>query len=1122
MRKFAAITALCLGSAFADSGQPLLLQKPTLSKTQIAFVYAGDLWTVSRDGGDARRLTTGPGIETNPIFSPDGSTIAFTGEYDGNVDVYTVPAAGGVPKRLTWHPSADVVLGWSPDGKKILFSSNRESYVNVPELYTMDLNGSFPEKLPLPWGWEAAYSPDASRLAYVPMRRAFSAWKHYRGGDTTPIWLANLSDSKIEKVPRDNSNDYCPMWIGGKVYFLSDRNGPATLWSYDTHSHQVKEEVKNSGLDFKSAGAGPDGIVIEQFGSLSLFDLKSGKVKPVPVNIAGDLPEVRERMVNVSRRLTNAHLSPSAARAVFEARGEIITVPAEKGDVRVITNTPKIMERTPAWSPDGKTIAYFSDASGEYELHLAPQTGMGPVAKIAMPEPGFYRSPQWSPDSKKIAFTDSHMRIWYVDLESKKPVLVDKERYWNPFGDDWVPVWSPDSKWLAYSTRLTNYLGAIQAYSLVSGKVTQITDGMSDAKNPVFDKDGKYLYFTASTDSGPSLQPDVGSFTRSVTRSVYLVVLAKDQPSPFAPESDEEKPADPSKPEPPKPDAAKPDATKSDAAGPGAAKPDAPKPPAAKIPDVKIDFENIGQRILAMPLPPRRYIELEVGKAGVLFALELPPPVPEQPGTVTVHRHDLKSRKTDIAATGVRFFEVSLNGEKMLTRQGDNWFIRNLPPPPPASGAAPTPPAGGAGPGAAGAAGSNGQLNTANIEVRISPRDEWKQMYHEAWRVERDHFYDPGYHGLDLKAAEKRYEPFVEGIGSRADLNYLFSEMLGNMVVGHLAVFGGEQPEVKRVQTGLLGCDFKIENGRYRFARVYNGENWNPQARAPLTQPGVNVAAGEYLLGVGGRNVTAADNVYSFFEGTAGKQIQIRVGSDPSGANSREVTVVPIPNDNRLRNLAWIEDNRRKVDQMTGGRVAYVYLPDTAFGGFTNFTRYFFAQVDKKAVIVDERFNGGGALATDIIEFLSRKLLSSVATRDGGDEVEPQGGIFGPKVMLINEFAGSGGDAMPWYFRRAGVGKLIGKRTWGGLVGRAGAPQLMDGGIVTAPSSGVWDTTESQWIAENVGISPDIEVEHDPELARKGRDPQLEKAIQQILAELEKNPPKPLVRPKFPKYETLR
>ena len=1100
MRRTALVLALILGGLTvmsADSLAPLLLQKPTLSRTHIAFVYAGDLWTVPRDGGAAQRLTSGAGVETNPVYSPDGSTIAFTGEYDGNVDVYTVPAAGGVPKRLTWHPAPDTVLAWTPDGKKILFASNRDSYAPVQQLYTMDVNGSFPERLPLPWGWEAAYSPDGNRLAYVPMRRAFSVWKRYRGGDTTPIWLATLADSKVEKIPRDNSNDYNPLWIGGKVYFLSDRNGPVSLFSYDSRTRQVKEEVKSDNYDFKSIGAssGGDAIVIEQFGGLAIFDVRTSQVKPVNVQIAGDLPEVRPRMVNVGSRLTGAHLSPNATRALFEARGEIITVPAEKGDPRNLTNSPSVMDRSPAWSPDGKTIAYFSDESGEYALHLAPQTGTGDIVKIAMPEPGFYRAARWSPDSKKIAFTDSHMRIWYVDVESKKTTQVAKERYWDPFGNDWAPVWSPDSKWLAYAIRLTNYLGAVHVYSLATGKATQITDGMSDAGNPVFDKDGKYLYFTASTDSGPSLQPDVGSFSRPVTESIYLVVLSRTEPSPFAPESDEEKAADAPRTDEPRPEGRPP-------AGP-------PKPPA----ETTIDVENVGQRILSMPMPPRRYVSLQVGKAGVLFALETPAPTPGQPPTITVHRHDLKSRRTDVAAAGVRFFEVSASGEKMLTRQGDNWFIRNLPPPPPASGAAPGPPP---------PQPTGGQLNTSTIEIKISPREEWVQMFKEAWRIERDFFYDPGFHGLNLQHAQERYQRFVEGIGSRADLNYLFAEMLGNLVVGHLGVGGGDTPDVKRVQTGLLGCDYKIENGRYRFARVFNGENWNPQTTAPLTQPGVNVAAGEYLLAVNGRNLTAADNVYSFFEATSSKQVQIRVGTDPGGAGARTVTVVPIANENRLRNLAWIEDNRRKVDQMTGGRVAYVYLPDTAFGGFTNFTRYFFAQVDKQAVIVDERFNGGGALATDIVEFLSRKLLSSVATRDGGDEVEPQGAIFGPKVMLINEFAGSGGDAMPWYFRKAGVGKLIGKRTWGGLVGRAGSPALMDGGVVTAPSSGVWDPDQSQWIAENVGISPDIEVEHDPEAVRGGHDPQLERAVQEILAALAKNPPKPLKRPTFPKYQTVK
>jgi len=1093
------LSVLC----FAQNNSLLLLQKPTLSRTQIVFMHGGDLWSVPREGGEARRLTTGPGIETNPVFSPNGTQIAFTGEYDGNVDAFVLPAAGGVPRRLTWHPAPDIVLGWTPDGKRIVFSSPRTSYSFFMELFTVGLDSGLEQKLPLPMGYEATYSPDGAQLAYVPIGRAFAVWKRYRGGRTTPIWVANLSNSRVEKVPRENSNDFNPMWAGDKVYFLSDRNGPVTLFSYDPRTKQVKQALENRGLDLKSASAGPGAIVYEQFGSLHLYDLGSGRTRPVNVHVTGDMPEVRERLVNVGRRLRNAHISPTGARAVFEARGEILTVPAEKGDPRNLTNTMAVMDRDPAWSPDGKTIAYFSDESGEYALHLRDQSGMSEVKKISLGEPGFYFSPRWSPDGKKIAYVDNHQSIWYVDLEQKKPVKVDKDLYWTWGGSGQLtPAWSPDSKRLAYARRIKNYMSAVYIHSLADGKNVQVTDGMSDARFPVFDKDGKYLYFTASTDAGPSMEPDIHSATRPVTRSVYLTVLTKDLASPLAPESDEEKTAEEKKADEKKDEEKKDEAKKKEEA-------------AKKGPDqvsVKIDFDNIGQRILALPLPPRRYVGLQIGKAGVLLALEAPAPAPGAQFALTVHRFDLKTRKSDVAIGGVQTFEVSPNGEKMLYRQVDRWVIAALRPMAtgPGAGPPPAPPA---------ASGSDGTLKTADIEVRANPRAEWQQMYREVWRIERDFFYDPGFHGLDLKAAGKKYEPYLETISARTDLNYLFAEMLGEMTVGHLFVFGGETPDVKRVQTGLLGADYTIENGRYRFARVYNGENWNPDLKAPLTQPGVNVAAGEYLLAVNGRDLRSTDNVYSFFEATAGKSVVLRVGTDPSGANSREVTVVPVPSESRLRNLAWIEDNRRKVDQMTNGRVAYVYMPDTSFGGFTNFTRYFFAQVGKEAVIIDERFNGGGALATDIVDFLKRKMLSLVASRDGADEVQPQGAIFGPKVMIVNEFAGSGGDAMPWYFRRAGVGKLIGKRTWGGLVGRAAAPPLMDDGFVSAPSSAVWNPN-GQWEVENVGIAPDIEVEHDPEVVRQGRDPQLEKAVQVVMEELEKNPvPKPK-RPAYPNYHT--
>ena len=1093
-----AFSLLAAAACLAEANSLLLTQRPALNRTHIVFVFAGDLWSVPREGGDAKRLTTGAGVETSPVFSPDGTQIAFTGEYDGNTDVFVMPAAGGTPRRLTWHPAPDTVLGWTPDGKRILFTSPRTAYSRFAELFTVGLDGGLPEKVPLPMGYEAAYSPDGSRLAYVPLPRAFYAWKRYRGGRATPIWLADLATGRIEKVPRDNSNDYSPMWVGDRVYFLSDRSGPVSLFCYETRSRQVKQVIPNTGLDLKSASAGPGAIVYEQFGALYLYDLKSGKTSQVNVRIAGDFPEVRPRLVNVGRRLTSAHISPTGARAVFEARGEILTVPAEKGDYRNLTDTPAIVERDPAWSPDGKTIAYFSDESGEYALHLRPQSGQGEVKKISLGDPpAFYGAPQWSPDSQKIAYVDCHLNIWYVDIAQGKPVKVDRDLSWLGVAD-LVPAWSPDSKWLAYPRKLSNSLRAIFLYSLAEAKSTQITDGMSDALYPVFDKDGKYVYFAASTDVGPSMELDLHRLTRQVTSSIYLAVLAKDVPSPLAPESDEEKATEPSR---DREGAVKPEEAK---------KPEPAKPQAVAV---KIDFDNIGQRILAMPLPARRYIGLQVAKAGVLLALEAPAPTPgpEPPG-ITVHRYDLKARKSDLVIGNVRGFEIALNGEKMLYRQGDRWVIATLKPQPsgPAGAApAPTPPA----PGAPG----DNTLRTDNLEVRSDPRAEWEHMYHQAWRTERDFFYDPGFHGLDLKATEKKYAPFLENIASRADLNYLFAEMLGEMTVGHLGVGGGDQPEVRRVSTGLLGADFKLENGRYRFERVYNGENWNPQTRAPLTQPGVNVAVGEYLLAVNGRELRATDNVYSFFEGTAGKQVVLKVGPDPGGAKSREVTVVPVDSETSLRHLAWIEGNRRKVDQATGGRVAYVYMPDTAFGGLTNFNRYFFAQVGKEAAIIDERFNGGGMLATDIIEYLKRPMLSGAAFRDGRDLVQPYGAIFGPKVMLINEFAGSGGDAMPWYFRRAGVGKLIGKRTWGGLVGMAGAPPLLDGGFVSAPASGIYNPN-GQWEVENIGIAPDFEVDQDPEIVRQGKDPQLEKAVEVVMAELAKSPlPKPK-RPPYPNY----
>ncbi len=1097
MRLFFAVLTICALGAAQDS--PLLLRKPTINNTDVVFAYAGDLWRVPRAGGNAIRLTSGPGVETDPTFSPDGTQVAFTGEYDGNVDVFVVPAAGGVPKRVTWHPAPDRVAGWTPDGKRILFSSARTAYSRFSELYTVPAQGGIEEKLPLPSGFQASLSPDGQFVAYEPIGRAFTMWKKYRGGQTARIWIARLSDSSITKVPRTDSNDFNPMWTGERVYFLSDRNGPFTLFYYDTKSKIVHEAFANHDLDVKSASLGPDAIVYEQFGSIGIYDLKTGKAKPVPIRVEGDFTELRSKMVDVGSRLGSPAVSPNGARAVFTARGEVITVPAEKGDPRNLTNSPGVMEREPQWSPDGKTIAYLSDESGEYAIHLEPQSGAGEIVKIAL-KPGFYTTPRFSPDSKKIALVDSFARLWYVDVQTKKQVQVDQDTYQMRDGNI-AGAWSPDSKWLAYSKVLPNQLSAIHLYSLAEAKSTQITDGMSDAFNPVFDKDGKYLFFTASTNSGESLGLDVHAVDRTATSSIYLAVLDKTQTSPFAPESDEEKGADERKP------GAAADASKPPEAGGGG------RTASAEPKDIKIDLDGIDQRILAVPMPPGRYTGLQVGKAGVLLALEAAAAGPAvdgaAPGGTTVRRYDLKVRKADVALAGVSAFQMSAGGEKALYRQGQTWTIAALRPMATGSGPAAAPPPA---PG-----NQQGALKTTGIEIRVDPVQEWKQMYHEAWHVERDWFYDRNAHGLNLQQAEQKYEPYLRNVASREDLTYLFQEMLGNLVVSHMGTGGGDTPDVKRVQTGLLGADYAIDSGRYRFTRVYSGENWNPDLRAPLTQPGVNVKAGEYLLAVNGREVRPPENVYSFFEGLANKSVLLKVGSDPSGAGAREVTVVPVANDASLRNLAWIEENRRKVDQLSGGKLAYIYMPDTANGGLTAFNRYFYAQIGKQGVVVDERYNAGGLLATDVAEILNRRLLSAASNRVGDPLIQPQG-IFGPKVMIINELAGSGGDAMPWYFKRAGVGQLIGTRTWGGLVGMAGGPTLMDGGFVGAPSSGIYNPLTGEWEVENHGVAPDIEVEQDPALVRQGHDPQLERAVAVALEALKKNPPPTLHRPSFPNY----
>jgi tricorn protease len=1076
--RIAAFIALLLLPVAARAQTPYIFQNPTLSRTHIAFEWGGDIWVVPRSGGQAQRLVTGFDLEGAPYFSPDGSLIAFTGNYDGNLDVYVVPSGGGEPRRLTYHPGPDVAVGWTPDGKNVLFRSGRASSADENMLYTVLVTGGFPKALPLAMAEEGAYSPDGSHLAYVPTAPWEPQWQNYRGGQTTPIWIANLSSSSVVKVPRPNSNDRNPMWAGDTVYFLSDRDGPATLYAYDTHSREVRRLLANHGFDILSANAGPGGIVYAQLGSVHVYDFNGGDHR-IPISIAADMPQIRPHWMKVGEQIQNASISPTGVRAVFEAHGDIFTVPAEHGDIRNLTQTPDVAERDPSWSPNGRWIAYFSDRSGEYALHIKDQRGLLPARVIALPNPSFYYAPAWSPDSKKIAYSDKHGNLWYVDVDRPSPVNVAKAPF-ETFGvSAFNASWSPDSRWIAYNKQLPNFLNAIFVYSLADGRSTQITDGMSDSRNPAFDKGGKYLYFLASTNTGLTANGlDMTSDQRPTSSNLYVAVLQSSTVTPLKAETGDEPVV-----EEPAPSSS-PSAKATEHA--------VPQPH-----EVKIDFDGMLQRIVAVPVPNANYVDLEAGKAGEVFLLQAPlTSVEPAPPQMTLLKFDVKARKAMPVAQGIGGFAVSFNGEKMLLNEGRTWSI--------VSTAAPAKP-------------GEGQISTADMELFSVPREEWAQMYRETWRIERDFFYDKHFGGLNLAQTQRRFAEFLPGIGSRDDLTFLTHQMLSYLSTGHLWVRGGTEPQMDRVTTGLLGADYTLENGRYRFAKIYNGENWNPQLAAPLTQPGETVHEGEYLLAVNGRPLHASDSVYQAFEETAGKQTIIRVSSSADGKDARDVTVTPVTNEHALRNYAWIENNRREVDRLSGGKLGYVYLPDTGYGGFTNFNRYFFSQVDKQGVILDERFNHGGQVADYIIDILSRKPMSMLVPRDGNVTLDPPLAVYGPKVMIINQYAGSGGDAMPWYFRKAHIGPLVGVRTWGGLVGIGGYPPLMDGGSVMAPRIAIGGLN-GHWEVEGHGVPPDVEVWQDPQLMREGRDPQLEAAVKTAMQMLREHPLPHYAQPPYPEH----
>jgi tricorn protease len=1047
-----------------------LLWQPAISKDMIAFIYAEDLWVANRDGSYPRRITVSEGSESNPVFSPDGSMIAFTGQYDGNTDVFVVPVTGGVPKRLTWHPGADFVRDFSPDGKKILFASGRNSFTTrYTQLFTVDIVSGAEQQLPVPNAFWASYSPDGNSIAYTTISDAFGQWKNYRGGSMSRIWLYNTKTNNVTEIPKPKggSNDSKPVWKGNKVYFRSDRNGEFNLYSYDASSKAVSQLSKFNDFPISSLEGTSDQLIFSQAGYLHVYNVSNNNISKLKIGIAADLLDQRPRYAKGDQHIRNGNISPSGTRLVLDYRGDIITIPAQKGDALNITNTPGVHEKDPEWSPDGRSIAYFSDASGEYELHIANQDGTGQPKIIKPGGSGFYNAIHWSPDSKKLAFVDNARRLYVTELASGKTTKIAEDAIFFPGAfRDLFGSWSSDANYISYTVLTETNFQRAWAYSLSESKSFPISDGLSNVTEPVFDPSGKYLYMLASTDAGPVVNWfDQSNNDMESTSSIYLVTLQKKVQSPFAKENETEEIKDTSSAKP----AVKTDSSRT---------------------KLKIDWDGIQNRIVPMPVTPGRYRGLQVAKEGELFYLSS---APHAATPTMLVNYSLKKRKEEpiLPADG---YSIAAKGDKMVFVSRGKWGVV-------ATGQKPGPDA---------------MVNTSSLQVRTSPKEEWKNIFNEAWRVNRDYFYDPEMHGVNWPAMKTKYEALLPDVASTNDLYRIMTWMFSELSVGHhrFSATGDRRVNPDFIPGGLLGADYETVANRYRIKKIYGGLNWSPELRSPLTEPGVDVQTGDVILAVNGSEVTTDENFYSYFENTAGKIISLTVASSADGNNKRTVKVVPIANEAALRNRDWVEGNVRKVNEATQGQVAYVYVPNTAGGGHEYFKRYFFPQANKAGIIVDERFNGGGQLADYYIDILKRPVQSYWRYRYGKDQKAPNASIQGPKVMLIDETAGSGGDYLPYLFRQAKLGTLVGKTTWGGLVGVLGYPEFIDGGIVTAPNLAFFD--EKGFGIENVGTPPDIEVEQWPAQVINGHDPQLEKAIQIVMDELKNNPPKKAPAPKAP------
>lgn len=1061
---------------WAQTPETRLLRQPTISATQIAFEYGGDIWVTPKNGGEARRITSTAATEENPHFSPDGQWLAFSSNRSGTAQVFIVPAQGGSPTRLTWYPAPSYPRGWTTDGKQVLYASSRETApTGYNRLWTVSAKGGPSALLPAPWGFDGRYAPDGNKLIVDRVSRWDSEWRHYRGGQNTPLQILDLKTLTEQSVPTEGSIDIHPIWLKDEIYFLSDRDFIMNVWAYNPATSALRQVTKLTNGDIKWLEGNGNELVYEHNGYLHLLDPITAKSSQLAITVIGDFPWSETHSELVTKSATNASLSPTGKRILLEARGDIFTVPVENGDPRNLTRSSGAADRRPVWSPDGKSIAWFSDKDGQgYALYIADQEGVKEPQKIAIGESKLGWNPVWSPNGKLIAFTDNAVKVKVLDVSTGAIATIDTGGS-NLDRDNMGLTWAPDSKWLAYAKSAANNFRNVMVWSADSKKTRPLSDPMADALSPAWDLNGRYLYFLASTNAAlGSGWANTSSQQAKPTFGAYITLLRQDDTNPFPLKTDEEpdstskptllaKPVDSGKPKPAQKAVVK-DTT------------------AAK--NVRIDWTNLDRRIIAMPIPVGSYDALLAGSKGSLLIST----------GKSLSKYTVADKKLDELVKSGSEFAVSANGEKLLFKAGADWRVVSTTKPPSASAAA----------------------VAMNLRMELNRLDEWKQIFTEAWRYQRDYFYDRNMHGRDWQAVWNDYAPLIPYIRHRADLTYLLDQLGGEASVGHSFIFGGDFPEQDTSRVGVLGADLIAIDGRWKIKRIYTTESWNPGLVAPLAQPNLKVEEGHYILAINGQPLTADKDPYELLNGTAALQTILTVNTKPTPEGAWTIRVQPGTRENALRQLAWVEDNRRKVAELSKGKLGYVWVPNTSGAGFTSFNRYYFAQQDKEGAVIDERFNGGGLLDDYMVDLMVRRLRASITNEvPAGKAMRLPAGILGPKVLLINELAGSGGDFFPWIFRQQKVGPLIGTRTWGGLVKSSVHYSFVDGGAMTAPDNAIFDPMTSKWVAENTGVSPDIEQKISADAVSKGHDLQLEKAVDEALKLLQKEPRPSVVNPPY-------